>query len=206
MTMSSILTVVISVTPGVAVAVFSLAYSARQSRGNGNLARAMGFFDLHDRLADRGPIDERGSSKVADQAHADLLTRLEREGRANSYLFMRSAARLERPGDFVFAPALVIYGGALIVGAMASLANVRVLATADGISALIGFAALATVGVPVFITGLVRLVRRIDSRRIRRAIGLMDASTLEGLEANVRGFVNLVRRVRRLPSSPPAVE
>jgi hypothetical protein len=184
----SLLTLAISVAPGVAVTVFTLIYKARQSRGSANLSRAMGFFDLHDRLVERGPLIDPAKSKTAEQAHASLLLKLEREGRAQSVLYLRNAARLRRPGDFIRAVLLIAYGGGLTVAAFGNLAHAGTLSSQTEVSAVVGFIVLGAFGVPLLIVGFTQLARRLETRRIRREIGLMDSSTLEGIQANVRGF------------------
>jgi hypothetical protein len=199
MTPSSVLTLAISVAPGVAVAVFNLIYSAQQARGGANLSRAMGFFDLHDRLQERGPLTEPAASKAAEQAHAILLLRLEREARAQSVLYLKNAARLRRPGDFIRAILLIAYGGALTIDAIGNLTETGTLSTQAEVSALVGFVVLGAFGIPLLIVGLTQFVRRLESRRIRREVGLMDSTTLEGMRANARGFADAVKTTVKRP-------
>jgi hypothetical protein len=199
MNSASLLTLAISVAPGVAVTVFTLIYKARQSRGSANLSRAIGFFDLHDRLVERGPLTDPAASKTAEQAHAGLLVKLEREGRAQSVLYLKNAARLRRPGDFIRAILLIAYGGGLTIGAFGNLAHAGSLSTRTEASALVGFIVLGAFGVPLLIVGFTQLARRLETRRIRREVGLMDSSTLEGIDANVRGFTTAVKTITRRP-------
>lgn len=193
MNTASLLTLAVSVAPGVAVTVFTLIYEARQSRGSANLSRAIGFFELHDRLIERGPLTDPAASKTAAQAHASLLLKLEREGRAQSVLYLKNAARLRRPGDFIRAILLIAYGGGLTIGAFGNLAHTGTLSSQTGVSALVGFIVLGAFGAPLLIVGFTQLARRLESRRIRREIGLMDSSTLEGIETDVRGFTSAVK-------------
>jgi hypothetical protein len=193
MTPSSVLTLAISVAPGVAVAVFNLIYSARQARGGANLARAMGFFDLHDRLQERGALKDPAASQAAEQAHRTLLLQLEREGRAQSVLYLKNAARLRRPGDFVRAILLIGYGGALTIGAVGNLTQTGTLSTQLQVSALVGFVVLGAFGVPLLVIGITQFVRRLETRRIRREVGLMDSSTFEGMRANMRALQSAVK-------------
>ena len=194
MSLSPVLTSAISAAPGAVIAVISLVHAVRQTRGNSHLARAIAFFDLHDRLLARGPLVDPLASKLAAQMHSALLLKLEREGRANSYLFMREAASLEKPGDFLSAGLLILYGGVLTIGAISSATGVRIYATTADFGDLASCIILAVVGIALLTAGAVRLARRLVARRARRAVGLIDGSTLEGMEFYVRNAVRSARQ------------
>jgi hypothetical protein len=194
MTPAPLTSAIISVAPPVLVGLSALVYNARQAKGNANLTRAMGLFDLHDRITERGPIVDPETSKNAAQAHADLLMHLEREARANSYLFLESAARLRRPGDVIFAIVGTLYGGGLTTASIVSLAHIGDLSTGTEQGALLSAIVLALVGLPTLAFGLAHFRKRFASRRIRRHIGLIDPITFEGIEFHVRRFGRSLRR------------
>jgi hypothetical protein len=196
MTLDNFPQLALSVAPGIGVALFSLIHTIRQSRGSYFLTSATGLFKLHDELAERGALNDRTSSENSERAHVELLALMEREARANSYMFVRSVARLERPGAFISSSLLIAYGGALTASAIASLSQIGAHVGSKGSDALVSAAVLATFGLPFLAAGLVRFWRRIQTRRIRKQIGLRDASTLEGMKAEVRQLAIAFRHLR----------
>jgi hypothetical protein len=107
---------------------------------------------------------------------------------------MREAASLEKPGDFLSAGFLILYGGALTIGAITGASGISTLAAPADTGELGSCIVLAVVGVASLIAGVVRLTKRLATRRVRRAIGLIDGSTLEGMEFYVRNAARSARR------------
>jgi hypothetical protein len=185
----SIIALVLGI-PTVAFTVLTFVLNVRALRGRRYLENARGLFELHASLMQQGHAEGRDASKDAGVAHEVLLTSIDRNARANAFLFNESAAM--GGASFPTAIALILYGPIIAIVAI-----VKTFGETTTATTLIVCASLVAACVGVTVVGFIVLQRRRTQRRARVAIGIIDITTIEGMLAVFAQVRRLFYRWRR---------
>lgn len=167
------------------------------------LDRTKSLLELQEILESRGPLTGDDASARSPTAHSELLSRFELEARANAVLYLKSSARLTRPGSVVTGALLTVYGIFVAAIAFAQLGAIKPQSAAAQIGIWIACGVFCVIGIAISGFGMRHFARRLESRDIRSLIGRKDDLTAEGLadmtrlNAILQGFSRWLRGLFR---------
>lgn len=186
---------------GLLVTFLSVMHAIAQTRGKRYLERSKGLADLALILKEQGHSVGPDASAETQAAHAMLVQQVGAEARANAILYLDAAGRLRKPGSYVTALFLLLYGGVMAFTALHSLIpTYGSVAQTNG--AWIAKAVFLLCAVIMVTLGSRAFRRRESTRRIRARMGIVDPISVEGFVRLSEGLKRLTGRLVRQPSRP----
>ncbi|GAB3607041.1 hypothetical protein GCM10027413_24500 [Conyzicola nivalis] len=203
--MGETITAIVGLT-GVAVAVLIFWRDFADLRSRRYNERFKNLLEMKDVLAARGPYVGTSARESATAAHEAMLADLDAEARANAVMYMKSAARLKRPGSMSVAIGIGGYGIAIMWLVLSGvLPAIEPDSEHSAVSLFVAQLVLLGIGLGAFVGGVFEGVRRWLSRGIRLAVGHEDELTVDWWRQIAKG-VREKRAARTAEAGASAAE